>query len=344
MDNSLPTPAFYLQATPRQTGAVAVFHFYASEERLAQDLDLGLKNGTGHAKTLVNGEIRYGKLLGSQGEELDQVLLAKPRPGLRVLTPHGGQDICRRLSLHFQSLYWQELDQVLASPTPASPVVLDQLVNPDLAACQTPGQVALVLGEQETGLPVDPLWRRLRLESHCLAICGAPNAGKSSLLNRLAGFPRALVHPEPGATRDPVEEELSLADFSVQASDLPGLGSTPLPAFLQAEVEKRLKAALVVALVVDQSCPWEGETAAAAGLVRDILAGGGKEPAKILVALNKSDLPPGLSGEPWQELFPSAKVIRLSSRPEDPDPSPLFAQAFHQLVLDAYQPLPPGFI
>ena len=56
-----------------------------------------------------------------------------------------------------------------------------------------------------------------------VALIGAPNAGKSSLLNRLARRDAAIVTDIPGTTRDIVEVQLSLAGFPVVISDTAGL-------------------------------------------------------------------------------------------------------------------------
>ncbi len=60
-------------------------------------------------------------------------------------------------------------------------------------------------------------------------IVGEPNAGKSSLLNRLVGRERALVSPEPGTTRDFIEERVILGPHCLRLIDTAGLNPSPAP-------------------------------------------------------------------------------------------------------------------
>ena len=67
---------------------------------------------------------------------------------------------------------------------------------------------------------------RLVREGLSLALCGAPNAGKSSLLNALLGRDRAIVTPIAGTTRDLLEEMASLGGFPFRLIDTAGLRET----------------------------------------------------------------------------------------------------------------------
>jgi tRNA modification GTPase len=59
-----------------------------------------------------------------------------------------------------------------------------------------------------------------------VAIVGAPNAGKSSLLNALCQRPAAIVSPTAGTTRDVIESAVNLSGYACVLSDTAGLRST----------------------------------------------------------------------------------------------------------------------
>ena len=62
-----------------------------------------------------------------------------------------------------------------------------------------------------------------------VAIAGPANAGKSSLLNRLAGYDAAIVTPIPGTTRDPLREQVSIGGVPLTVVDTAGLRESTDP-------------------------------------------------------------------------------------------------------------------
>lgn len=82
-----------------------------------------------------------------------------------------------------------------------------------------------VVAEMDTALRDSQRGERVR-DGLVIAIAGPPNAGKSSLLNRLAGRDVAIVSPVPGTTRDVLEIHLELASQSVTVLDTAGLRET----------------------------------------------------------------------------------------------------------------------
>ena len=117
------------------------------------------------------------------------------------------------------------------------------------------------------------------------AIIGLPNAGKSSLLNALVGYERAIVTDIPGTTRDTIEEKIRLGDLSLRLIDTAGIRQTRDEAErLGVERSRRAlsEAGLVVAVIdgSQSACPEE----------REILEEAEKAP-KALAVLSKGDLP-----------------------------------------------------
>lgn len=137
--------------------------------------------------------------------------------------------------------------------------------------------------EEEAEPEEDELDRPLRV-----ALVGKPNAGKSSLLNRLVGEERSLVHHVPGTTTDPVDSELTFGGRRYTIVDTAGIRRK---ARVEAEIEKiavtmalsQIERADVVVLVIDASLGPSEQDARLAGMV--------EQAGKALVfALNKSDL------------------------------------------------------
>ena len=97
-----------------------------------------------------------------------------------------------------------------------------------------------------------------------LVLAGRPNAGKSSLLNALAGYDAAIVTPLAGTTRDVVRETIELDGLRVNLIDTAGLRSTVDPA--EVEGVRRAKAELSVAdhalVIVDSTATSPAEQAA----------------------------------------------------------------------------------
>jgi tRNA modification GTPase len=118
------------------------------------------------------------------------------------------------------------------------------------------GVIREALAEVE-GLLAQAKASRLAQKGARLALIGAPNAGKSSLLNALLGYERALVSPIPGTTRDYLEAPLELFGIPLIAVDTAGVRETEDP-LERAGVERALRIAEeadLVLYVADRSAP-----------------------------------------------------------------------------------------
>lgn len=136
------------------------------------------------------------------------------------------------------------------------------------------------------------------------AIVGRPNVGKSSILNLLAGYDKAIVTSIAGTTRDVVEEKIRLGDVLLRLHDTAGIRQTG-DVVEQMGVERSLallRESELVFYVVDSSQPLTGED-------RELLAR--LDPARTVVLLNKQDLPPVVEQE---ELAGFPHVVWLSAK------------------------------
>ena len=159
-------------------------------------------------------------------------------------------------------------------------------------------------------------------------IVGEPNAGKSSLLNFLVGRERALVSPEPGTTRDYLEEMITVGPHALRLIDTAGLNLNPSP-LEQRGIEKTLEQAAGANLFL-----WVIDSARLLpSLPPQILTL--MNLSNTIAVLNKNDLPPfahrtlprdfatvsisSLTGSGFEALQVAIAKLADSMRPETGD-------------------------
>ena len=116
-------------------------------------------------------------------------------------------------------------------------------------------------------------------------LLGKPNAGKSSLLNALLGYDRAIVTDIAGTTRDTVEEKLPVGGVLLRLTDTAGIrdGGDAVEALGVERSRAAAHQAALAILVLDGSSPPTAEDEEAIALARQV--------PRLLVVMNKCDLP-----------------------------------------------------
>jgi tRNA modification GTPase len=113
---------------------------------------------------------------------------------------------------------------------------------------------------------IDTLRSRTKLGQHLtqpwrVVLAGRVNVGKSSLINALAGYGRAIVHSTPGTTRDAVTMTTAIDGWPVELCDTAGLraGGNDIERAGIELAHQRLAHADLVILITDGSTPWSVE-------------------------------------------------------------------------------------
>jgi tRNA modification GTPase len=313
--------AFWTRLTPPGSAALASFGLRGSgASRLLAEIFVPAGGRT--IPQLAPGDVAFGRV--AIADDLwEEAVVAKLGPEEWELHTHGGPAVTRAVACLLESEGGQELTACeWTRASVADPLAADALVALGQARTDRTAQLLLdqyrgalareleQLAEQcEGGKLADAAERLAALRSRWtlgrhltspwkVVLAGRPNAGKSSLLNALAGYERAIVFPEPGTTRDLVTCSIAVDGWPVELIDMAGLRSAT-EAIEAAGIERAWRAlagADVVLLVVDRTVGWDDrlweEVLLRAGhAVGKEPLQAGAAPAHCLVVYNKADLP-----------------------------------------------------
>ena len=206
--------------TTAASGAVGVLHMRAHPQRLSKTLSITLPDiGRASLRSICN---------------LDEALVLRVTDNTIIVTPHGGPRLRQRLVRAIS-----DAGISFVSPTELSPAELFVESTTDiqarmlytLARAASADAIALLLAQPErwkkNGAPTPadaPRSKRLcrLIDPPTVVIAGAPNAGKSTLLNALLGRTAAVTSPIAGTTRDFVSANIVLAGLACRVVDAPG--------------------------------------------------------------------------------------------------------------------------
>lgn len=223
----------FLDGARRPIDTVLLFVFRAPRSYTGEDVvEISSHGGAGIAPVILEtliaagarparpGEFterayRNGKLDLAQAEAVAAVVRARSERAARAARSALGGEVTRRID---------SLDRALV-PLLAEvearidfPGDVDEALDGGVLASRA-AEVAAPIREWIAGMPA----ARRRDEGIRVALVGRPNVGKSSLLNALAGYDRAIVSEQPGTTRDTVEVSIWLDGLELRLTDTAGL-------------------------------------------------------------------------------------------------------------------------
>ncbi|WP_165227410.1 GTPase [Aquisphaera insulae] len=293
--------------TPPGRGAIAVIQVWGEGATQAVDACFRPARGPGLSEG-APGQLRLGRIGRGAGDEVVAVRLDGPRSAIE-LQCHGGP---AAVGLVMEALgsagvvatgtdawaAWQgdsriqaeALEDLPLAPTVrTAEILLEQAqgaLDRELVAVEEELQAGRI---DAAGHRIDLLLERARIGLRLLSgwsvvLAGAPNVGKSRLLNALAGYRRAIVDSTPGTTRDVVTVPMAFDGWPIQLSDTAGRRHSDDPIERSGLDRARLavRSADLVLVVLDRSGPL------AIGEEDEIVT---VEPDRSVLVANKSDRP-----------------------------------------------------
>jgi tRNA modification GTPase len=305
---------FVVELTPPGRGAVAIVLVAGSDALRAVSACFAANSGRPLADAPIN-RIVVGRWDGAGGEEL--VVCRRSDEEIEVHC-HGGMAAVRAVvdalvAQGCREIGWREwlrggrfslgrdIETRQDSTTADAEIALADAVTLRTATIlvdQLNGGLSRAIREVLTAIQAldwpqaarlaDELWERRDVGLHLtspwrVVFAGPPNVGKSSLMNALAGFERAIVSPTPGTTRDVVTLATAIDGWPVQLADTAGLRPTTdeIESAGVALAETALANADLAILVTDATQPTIADSLKPRSL-----------PPRVLHVRNKTDLVP----------------------------------------------------
>lgn len=278
----------------------AEFHCHGSPMVLSLGLDALFANGARQAGAgeFTRRAFLNGKLDLAQAEAVGDLLETKSREGARHAAGQLAGALSKRIGEIYSSLVDvmahfhavldypdEDIDPFRAEELSHTLFLQEHALDQLLASCRRGCQLT-------QGIPC--------------AIMGRPNAGKSSLLNALVGYERAIVTDIPGTTRDTIEVNVALGGLPLRLIDTAGLRNSADP-IEQLGVERSrvaMAGAELIFVLCDGSVPFTQEDA--------VLVEQAMKLAPSVLVWSKSDLP--TAPVPLPALPDDLPIVEVSSK------------------------------
>lgn len=280
---------------------MAEIHCHGGAAILKKALHLVIKAGARPAEPgeFTKRAFLSGRIDLTRAEAVAEAIRAKSELALRVAARHMAGDIKKVADEAMQEMadLAARLELVIDFP--------DEEIEP-ITAQETRAALSALAGKlEEIASTHRP--GRLLAEGAYIVIAGPPNAGKSSILNRLLARDRAIVTPLPGTTRDTIEEPLEIGGVPIRLVDTAGIGEAEHPADREGikRAIRKLEEADLVLLVLDASRRLEENEPEK---LRERLNG-----KMVIAAINKEDIR-RFDHAPWVKKNIDARhIVRTSA-------------------------------
>jgi tRNA modification GTPase len=327
VDVSTTTPLIAHVLTPLGRGAVATIQVSGDENSLASTFDRYFKSANG--KALIDQPLHricfgnWQSLGGALGDQ-EEVVVCRTSSSRIEVNCHGGQVAIDRIlqmlaadgaelasnesgivPKSHASFLESECYQALSCATTRRAVefLLPQL--PDRLEVVVEELLAELQDERSSSAlePTNNLTRIEKLDSilqwaefgrHLtqpwrVVLIGRPNVGKSTLINALLGYDRAIVYDQPGTTRDVVVGDTAFAGWPVQIADTAGIRETTNTLESQGiqKSQQEIATADCVCVLLDSSTQLDASELA---LLEQAAVADDSGVNRLLVVLHKSDL------------------------------------------------------